>query len=345
MHNFNNQWIPILQHLASSLAPALTKPGSHVPCPVHGGKDGFRVFKDVNLSGGGICNSCGVFPNGFLLLQWVNGWSKQETITILNQINNGLCGTYSLSKPPNLTSPIVSYQSKPCISWQQIWQKSVALNHPQARPARDYLIKRGLSIPINNLNELRCHPALPYYEDGQFVTNFPALVALVRDVNGNPITVHRTYLTPSGDKAPVMQPKKLMSLALPGKTLGSAIRCFPLTQGKLAIAEGIETALAVNQLTKLPCWASVSANGLRYFDFPNGIKSLVIMADIDRSNTGQKAAQELAQRAFKQGFDATIHYPSYEHLLAFTKQSNTLPKSLDWLDVLNLEENYHEVTL
>ncbi|ECS4958781.1 zinc-binding protein, partial [Salmonella enterica subsp. enterica serovar Typhimurium] len=41
----NGNWLFILAALAPHLEPALRKPGRHVSCPIHGGKDGFRLFK------------------------------------------------------------------------------------------------------------------------------------------------------------------------------------------------------------------------------------------------------------------------------------------------------------
>ena|GEM_PF-3875092 len=65
-------WLAILSRLAPELAPAIQRLGRHVPCPVHGGKDGFRLFRDAPETGGGICNSCGV--PGFQI-----SWSVSET--------------------------------------------------------------------------------------------------------------------------------------------------------------------------------------------------------------------------------------------------------------------------
>jgi len=62
------RWLDLLGALAPELTPALDRVGRHVPCPVHGGADGFRLFRDVKQTGGGICNTCGTFPDGFALL-------------------------------------------------------------------------------------------------------------------------------------------------------------------------------------------------------------------------------------------------------------------------------------
>ena len=62
------RWQRVLSDLAPALQDAVAKRGKHVPCPVHGGRDGFRVFPDVSETGGGVCNTCGYFVDGFSLL-------------------------------------------------------------------------------------------------------------------------------------------------------------------------------------------------------------------------------------------------------------------------------------
>ena len=74
------RWERVLLALAPQLKAALERTGKHVPCPVHGGRDGFRIFPDVAETGGGICNTCGSFANGFALLMWINGWDFGRTI-------------------------------------------------------------------------------------------------------------------------------------------------------------------------------------------------------------------------------------------------------------------------
>lgn len=79
-------WLEILAYLAPSLQPAI-KAGHrrHVPCPVHGGSDGFRIFKDAHQTGGTICNSCGAHTDGFSTLMWANGWDFK---TCLEEVGN-----------------------------------------------------------------------------------------------------------------------------------------------------------------------------------------------------------------------------------------------------------------
>jgi len=64
-----SRWLDVHEALAPSLTDALRNPGEHVPCPVQGGDDGFRFFDDVEVTGGGICNTCGPRSDGIALLQ------------------------------------------------------------------------------------------------------------------------------------------------------------------------------------------------------------------------------------------------------------------------------------
>ncbi len=76
-------WLEVLYAVGgASLAPAIQRVGKHVACPFpshprksKGKGDGFRLFKDAAKSGGGICATCGAYPDGFSLLMKVTGMS------------------------------------------------------------------------------------------------------------------------------------------------------------------------------------------------------------------------------------------------------------------------------
>ena len=75
------QWARVMATLVGEpLQRAIARLGRHVPCPVHGGKDGFRLFRDFDDTGGGICNQCGSFKNGIALLMFVQGCSFTEAL-------------------------------------------------------------------------------------------------------------------------------------------------------------------------------------------------------------------------------------------------------------------------
>jgi len=146
------------------------------------------------------------------------------------------------------------------------------------------------------------------------------------------VTIHRTYLTQDGKKAPVDSPKKLMSYPKDRKIIGGAIRLVD-PGPVLAIAEGLETALAVLEGTGLPVWCAVNALLLENFVPPPGVERVVVFADKDRptdqhpSGHGQEAAKRLVQRLWEMGIKASAIVPA-----------GSIPpgqKSLDWLDILN----------
>lgn len=81
-------WLEVLYAVGGpALEPALQRVGKHVPCPSpshprkKGGKgDGFRLFRDAARTGGGICATCGSFPDGFSLLMWLTGMQFGECL-------------------------------------------------------------------------------------------------------------------------------------------------------------------------------------------------------------------------------------------------------------------------
>jgi hypothetical protein len=77
---------------------------------------------------------------------------------------------------------------------------------------------------------------------------------------------------------------------------------------QLAVAEGIETALFVQQLTNLPTVAALSAAGMRSFRWLPRVRRLWIAADNDE--VGRGAAEALLGRALRAGLQAHIKLPA-----------------------------------
>ena len=322
------RWGEILAGLAPQLQPALDRVGRHVPCPVHGGRDGFRVFKDVDDTGGSVCNTCGVFADGFATLMWANGW---DFSTALKAVAERLDGRSQLVSP---RQPAVQWPESDDERLRQalnrVWGESVPLSNRGAEPARLYLARRGISVPLPEA--LRFHPSLAYHDGDKVVGTFPAIIAMVSGAQGNPVTIHRTYLTQDGRKAPVESPKKLMSYPKNRKLVGGAIRLVD-SGPVLAVAEGLETALAVLEGTGLPVWCAVNALLLENFEPPPEVRRVIAFADKDRPTEqhpgghGQEAARRLVQRLWANGIKASAIVPAGE-----------IPpgqKSLDWLDILH----------
>lgn len=64
----------------------------------------------------------------------------------------------------------------------------------------------------------------------------------------------------------------------------------------LFLAEGLETALAAMSIGLRPIWACGSAAVMRRFPVLSGIESLMILADHDANDAGDRAARETEQR-------------------------------------------------
>ena len=326
------RWGEILSALAPQLKPALYRAGRHGPCPVHGGKDGFRVFRDVETTGGTVCNTCGVFPDGFATLMWAQGW---DFLTALEAVVEYLGGKSAVEQqcslggaartsPPNDTAGEKIRQRL-----NQIWRESIPIKDLPAEPARLYLARRGISIPPPRV--LRFHPSLAYYDGDKKAGEYPALIAMVMTAEGVPVTIHRTYLTPDGHKAPVESPKKLMSYPRNRKLLGGAVR-LAAPGPVLAVTEGLETALAVMEGTGLPVWCAVNAHLLEHFVPPPGVSRVLVFADKDKPTPqhpkghGQEAALQLVQNLWRMRIKASVIIPPGD--------VPSGQKSLDWLDVL-----------
>jgi phage/plasmid primase-like uncharacterized protein len=311
----SHRWVEILSVLAPALGPALEKPGKHVPCPVHGGKDGFRVFKDVDATGGGVCNTCGSFGDGFALLQWVNSWSFRQSLEAVS-ISLGLIpgcvvslqdGTLKASGKKFNGLQGAERRRKNLLA---VWEESQELRTDD--PAHKYLCRRIPGLRIEEIPSLkivlRYHARLPYYKDLKFLDHFPALIAAIQDVQGRVVSLHRTYLSKGGGKAHVNSSKKIMPPVVPGGTQGAAIKLFSACE-ILGLTEGIETALGVHVAKSLPVWACVSANGLEMVEIPATVREVVIFADNDVSLRGQQAAHALAKRLLQEGRKVDIKIP------------------------------------
>ncbi|MCR4143669.1 DUF7146 domain-containing protein [Alcaligenes faecalis] len=189
-----------------------------------------------------------------------------------------------------------------------LWNSAASI--AEHDPAGQYMINRGLTVP--NTGVLRFHAGLDYWHDGRCIGQFPVMLAAVTSPTGELVTVHRTFLTPDGRKAPVPTVKKLCSPAgaMGGASIKIGTPCArPDGRLGLGIAEGIETALAASNLFGVPVWAGVSAHGLVSFTPPPSVRNLYVFADNDESETGQKAAAQLAERLTRQGFTVRTHMP------------------------------------
>ena len=276
------RWAPCLRECGVSDA---VLSGRNGPCPKCGGKDRFQ-YTDKFGSGNFHCRGCGS-GDGFQLLQNAAGLTFIEALKALERSAGATC-----SAPSEMSKAVSSERMKQLM--KTIWDEALPVT--AGDPVHKYLCNRGLGGAAA-ASAVRFHPSLGYYQrsgegKSELVRSFPAMVALVVGADGVPVTLHRTYLA-DGGKAPVPEPKKLLSAGI----RGAAIRLQPATD-EVAIAEGIETALAIHLATGKPSWAAISARNLEQVVLPQSVRSVRIYADNDSGSRfdGQASAYALARR-------------------------------------------------
>jgi hypothetical protein len=319
----SGRWPEIIRALSrTDISHALDRVGKHVRCPLHEGRttDNFRVFQDFAQTGGGICNTCGAFGNGFALLSWLNGWNdvKMAVREVAQFIDGESTRPDERPVTPAVeTAPRWEASAKALKALTDVWSESVPL---AGTIGETYLRGRGLVCDLPAETEVRFHPALRYWDETRqrSLGRFPAIVSLLRaPQSGVPLTVHRTYLSDDGSKAPVPRPKKLMTAAVEGAIteLGGAIQLYPATGKAIAVTEGLETALAVRSaVPERPVWACYSASVLTNFRPPEGVRRVLVWGDIDEGGAGQLAAAKLALRLRKQGLQSRLVLPGGGHV-------------------------------
>lgn len=304
----HDRWTPIL--VALGVGEGILS-GKNQPCPMCGGTDRFQ-YTDKYGEGNYHCRGCGA-GGGFKLLQGVKGWTFGEVLKAVEEQAGVI--------PPALVAKGNKTDSRDMRKLlQKTWDEAEPVGYGNL--AGRYLAGRGIQLEAVP-RVLRFHPELPYFErenrKNVLVGHFPCLIARVDDLAGKPVTIHRIYLDPDLDpstkgKAKVPEQKKAMS-----GMKSAAIHLFRPTE-ELALAEGIETALAVHILTGLPVWSTLNAGNMEYILLPESVRKVHIFGDNDDTFAGQSAAHKLANR-----------------LVVREKRqvAVVLPKNTgDWLDVL-----------
>jgi hypothetical protein len=129
-----------------------------------------------------------------------------------------------------------------------------------------------------------------------------ALIGLFRDVKTNEATgITCIFLNADGSK----KERKFQ-----GVIGGAAVKLSEPESGLLAIAEGVETALAAQQLGIGPTWALGSSGAIAAFPVLPNILTLIICAEIDDASSHAVAA--CAERWHRAGIDVMIAEPGVD---------------------------------
>ena len=258
----------------------------HGACPFCGGNDRFR-FDDKNGSGSFICAQCGA-GSGMDFLMRLYGWSFKEAAANVDKVVGNVVESRRMDERTEADKfaavKRVLRECRPVSYGDPVWL---------------YLNRRtGVELVPT---DIKFHPGLFHSEGGQY----PVMVSILRGQDGTGVTLHRTYLTATGEKADVEPAKKFMA----GKRLnGGAVRLSRVSE-HIGIAEGIETALAASMRFGLPVWAATNSVLLEQFMPPVGVRSVRVFGDNDSSYTGQAAAYCLAKRLVRDGYAVDLDFP------------------------------------
>lgn len=334
-HAMTGRWLDMFQSVGIDVPHSNMK---HGPCPACGGTDRFRC-DDKEGSGSHICSQCGA-GDGFSLLQKVFGYSFPDALAAVQRYLGHAEPIEQAVKPSTLPEYSQARQEK----INRLWRESERMGWPMAK----YFRNRGLNALAGNVPPaLRFCPVLPYWETipvnnrkltgnqdahstdrWECTGHYPAILGAVTDQNGSLVSLHRTYITDSGQKAPVGSVKKLMAPARPGALKGCGIKLGQPGE-VLYLTEGIETGLSIMLSTGEAVWSCMSAHLLEQVQIPPGVKQVRIMADKDVSQTGERSAWILAERLLFEDSDRWVE--------VCTPPMDIPPgqKSVDWLDVFN----------
>lgn len=260
---------------------------AHGPCPLCGGRDRYR-FDDKGGKGTYYCNSCGPGDGMDLAIKFTG----REFREVAKEID-GMVGNIEVCVPEQKT-PIFTQKMRGRL---EPWRNS--------QDVIDYLKFRGVSPT----SKLMCVRGLEYFHDNEMTGKYDAMVMPFLLPSGHISTYHVTYLD-GGRKAEVPRPKKIMKKLRPME--GGAIRLTDIFP-HIGIAEGIETALSIMLITRMPCWAAASAGAMAKFQPPEGVESVTVFADNDskKEYTGQVSAYTLAASLKKKGYAADVIVPTY----------------------------------
>lgn len=336
LEKVKGQWAYIYSDLAPILKDSMANAPEHGPCPVHGGSDGFRFFDHYMETGRGVCNTCGSFSSGFKLLAWVNNWPFQKAV---EEVHTWV----KKQETPGFKKPELKLEAPKKIKIDpEKAYKSIALLWKNSKDLKGtlgevYLSKRGI-LPQDHPTSLRFHPQVDYYQKDKvtkkvsLIGKFPAILCPIKNSEGVLVSLHRIYLSETGDKLfsgeSEFDSKKMMSH---WKDInGSSIRLYPLKGSTvMGVAEGVETACAAYAVSRMPVWAGINATLMSQMDIPKEISKVVIWADKDSSKRGEAAAETLAEVLEAKGISVEIYYP----FVALAEGE----KGFDWLDVLNIQ--------
>lgn len=162
-----------------------------------------------------------------------------------------------------------------------------------------YLALRGI-CPEFWPDDLRFHSRVFNFTTGRRHTS---IICAMRDVAGELVAVHQTFLTPESQK---ISGDGIKARLFFGAVKGAAMRLAPV-RDRVALTEGMEDALSIMQATPWPCWATGSASNIP--DLPETIREVLLCPDNDTA--GNAWAEKAAARYTAEGRVVRIAMPPH----------------------------------
>ncbi|PSV26262.1 toprim domain-containing protein [Photobacterium sp. GB-72] len=232
-----NLWLNVFDELVGGDLTNLTKefnPQRHAAtkcaCPVHGGKTGkaYGLLKHSAQSGASVCNSCGVFKNGFETIMAWTRWEFKDAVRYIAATKTvGLIESNSNyrgpTKPkPQWEAPKVDQEAenRKHERNERFFNEAYSIESEKGQLVYAYFGNRGINLDdIAKPNvkrffgDVRVHLAMPYWayvwdhDTGKLtekpvkIAETPALLSWIRNPQGKRCNLHVTYLTEDGFKA------------------------------------------------------------------------------------------------------------------------------------------------
>jgi putative DNA primase/helicase len=289
------------------------------PCPSCGGTDRF-LFDNKGNQGTYYCQSCGA-GNWFKLIRMVTGMTDREIFLAIDDAAQVSTVYQTASAAPTLETQNEEADKARAVL-KSCWESGSDITEKTA--AGKYLLRRVPGLDLSRLGVcLRSHKNMKFIDtdagENKAAGYWPVMMAKVKDSACVPVTLHRTYLSNDGQKAPFAKVKKLMKGVR--KLQGASIRLNKVASRTLVITEGIETGLAVlvAHQYSVSVWSLISAGNMAVADIPRAMfDRVVIYADHDMMDEakgyrpGEHYAKQLKSKLLAEGFDCHIVVPEKE---------------------------------
>ncbi len=183
--------------------------------------------------------------------------------------------------------------------------------HVSGTPGERYIREaRAIRLPLGGA-EMRYHARAPLspYEPAK-AGRCPAIVAAIRNAEGEHIGSHLTFLQHDGAAKRRFEHLGDDARMVCGDHVGGFIRLGAFCD-VVVIGEGWETTASASEACGLPGLAAINAPNLRALVLPPSIRRVVIAFDRDVKGIGELSAEALAQRLWADGVRVELMAPPF----------------------------------